>query len=242
MVASRSKQYDIQRAVNRAQDPSFRPWCGSSAVIGLDHVPTMNIEISDISGLILAGGRGSRMGGVDKGLQPYRGMPLAQYALHRLAPQVAKVMINANRNLSAYESMGVPVWPDEVSDYPGPLAGMLAGLAHCETPYLVTVPCDSPNFPLDLVRRLAAGLIDSGGDMASAFTREGDTLFPQPVFSLMKSNLLERLRSFVNSGQRKTGLWTNQPRSARVVFEDGSGFFNANTLAELESLQGDARQ
>ena len=117
-------------------------------VVGCTRSGTMNIKISDITGLILAGGRGSRMGGVDKGLQDHLGVPLALHALRRLAPQVGTVMINANRNLDVYASMGVPVWPDEIPDYAGPLAGMLAGLAHCETPYLATVPCDTPNFPL----------------------------------------------------------------------------------------------
>ena len=111
----------------------------------------MKTAIDDITGLVLAGGRGSRMGGVDKGLQLHHGIPLARHALDRLAPQVNRLMLNANRNLGVYESMGVPVWPDEEPDYPGPLAGMLSGLAHCETAYLVTVPCDTPNFPLDLV-------------------------------------------------------------------------------------------
>ena len=97
------------------------------------------------------------MGGVDKGLQNFHGMPLALHALMRLAPQVGEVMINANRNLGAYESFGVPVWPDALPDYAGPLAGFLTGLERCETPYLVTVPCDTPLFPHDLVARLAEG-------------------------------------------------------------------------------------
>ncbi|TMH09190.1 MAG: molybdenum cofactor guanylyltransferase, partial [Betaproteobacteria bacterium] len=101
----------------------------------------MTIDKNDITGLILAGGRGSRMGGVDKGLQNHHGMPLALHALLRLQPQVGAMLINANRNLGAYESMGAPVWPDALPDYPGPLAGMLAGLERCTTPYLVTVPC-----------------------------------------------------------------------------------------------------
>ena len=104
-----------------------------------------------VTGLILAGGRGSRMGGVDKGLQNFRGLPLAMHAMLRLAPQVGEVMINANRNLGAYESFGAPVWPDALPDFAGPLAGFLAGLERCETPYMVTVPCDTPLFPSDLV-------------------------------------------------------------------------------------------
>jgi molybdopterin-guanine dinucleotide biosynthesis protein A len=197
----------------------------------------MVIPKTDITGLVLAGGRGSRMGGVDKGLQCYEGIPLAQYALLRLLPQVGPAMINANRNLDVYRSMGVPVWPDEVSDYPGPLAGMLSGLAHCETPYLVTVPCDAPNYPLDLVSRLARGLSEINGDLATAYTRATDRLFAQPVFTLMHVSVQSGLRDFIASGQRKTGLWASAHRSAKVVFDDEAEFMNLNTLIELEQLQ-----
>ena len=184
--------------------------------------------------VILAGGRGSRMGGIDKGLQLYQGLPLARHALNRLAPQVGGVMINANRNLTAYAAMGVPVWPDELPDFPGPLAGMLAGLLHCVTPYLATVPCDTPFFPLDLVPRLAAGLEQHGTDLATAYTRTSDRLFPQPVFCLMKVSLLEKLRAFILSGERKTGAWARSQLNAQVTFEDEAAFTNINTLDELE--------
>ena len=197
----------------------------------------MVIPRTDMTGLVLAGGRGSRMGGVDKGLQSYGGRPLAQHALMRLLPQVGQAMINANRNLDVYRSMGVPVWPDEVADYPGPLAGMLSGLAHCETPYLVTVPCDAPNYPLDLVSRLAQGLSEIHGDLATAYTRAADQLFPQPVFCLMHVSLQRSLREFIASGERKTGLWARTHRSAQVVFDDEAGFMNLNTLTELERVQ-----
>jgi molybdopterin-guanine dinucleotide biosynthesis protein A len=200
----------------------------------------MNTKITDITGLILAGGRGSRMGGVDKGLQHHLGIPLALFALRRLAPQVGKLMINANRNLAAYEAMGVPVWPDEVPDYAGPLAGMLAGLAHCETPYLATVPCDTPNFPLDLVERLMRGLDEGDGDMAMAFTREDGAPRRQPVFSLMKVAVQTSLKAYVKSGQANAGFWAGQQRCAQVVFEDASAFFNANTPADLAQLQAAA--
>ena len=199
------------------------------------------MTINDITGLVLAGGRGSRMGGVDKGLQNHLGVPLALHALRRLAPQVAVTMINANRNLDSYRSMGIAVWPDEIPDYSGPLAGMLAGLAHCTTPYLVTVPCDTPNFPLDLVARLARGLNDIDGEIATASTREDGALRAQPVFCLMRAELRESLSAFVNSGQRKTGLWASQHRCAQVLFEDNSAFFNVNTLSELQQLQHDRR-
>lgn len=197
----------------------------------------MTISRDDITGLVLAGGRGSRMGGVDKGLQTHAGLPLALHALLRLQPQVGATMINANRNLSAYESMGVPVWPDALADYPGPLAGMLAGLEHAETPWLVTVPCDTPNFPADLVERLASAAEAEGADIAMAATREQGTVQAQPVFCLMRTALLEDLVAFLHAGERKIDRWTARHRVAQVVFDDANAFFNANTLEELRRLQ-----
>ena len=199
------------------------------------------IPPSDITGLVLAGGRASRMGGVDKGLQNHLGLPLAMHALLRLSPQVGHMMINANRNLGAYDSMGVPVWPDAISagseSYPGPLAGFLAGLAHCETPYLVTVPCDTPNFPVDLVARLAAALVDQDAELAMAATQQDGQQQVQPVFCLMAASLLESLVRYSQSGQRKIDRWTGQHRCATVLFDDADAFFNANTLADLQRLQ-----
>jgi molybdopterin-guanine dinucleotide biosynthesis protein A len=196
------------------------------------------IDIDDITGLVLCGGRGTRMGGVDKGLQAHQGLPLALHALLRLSPQVGRVMINANRNLAAYESMGAPVWPDPIEDYPGPLAGWLAGLEHCETPYLVTVPCDTPGFPADLVARLASALAEADADVASAATQEGGALQPQPVFSLLKASLIEDLVASLNAGERKIDRWTARHRCVQVPFEDAQAFFNANTVQELAQLQG----
>ena len=175
------------------------------------------IDTSHITGLVLAGGRGSRMGGVDKGLQNYKGMPMALHALLRLAPQVGTTMVNANRNLSAYESMGAAVWPDTLADYAGPLAGFLTGLERCETPYLVTVPCDSPLFPLNLVDRLAHALVLEDADIAMAATHDQDGLQVQPVFCLMKAELMESLVRFTQGGQRKIDRWTAQHRCAVVV-------------------------
>ena len=197
----------------------------------------MTIERDQITGLVLAGGRGSRMGGVDKGLQNHRGVPLALHALFRLQPQVGHVMINANRNLGAYESMGVPVWPDVQSDFPGPLAGVLVGLERCETNYLVTVPCDTPNFPLDLVDRLAQALVAEQADIAMAATRENGEVMPQPVFCMMRSTLMESLVHFVTAGQRKIDRWTAQHATRLVEFADAAAFANANTSEELQDLQ-----
>jgi molybdopterin-guanine dinucleotide biosynthesis protein A len=143
-------------------------------------------------------------------------------------------MLNANRNLDTYRAMGVPIWPDQVPDYPGPLAGMLAGLAQCKTPLMATVPCDTPNFPLDLVARLASGLERAGADIAVAYTRAGEELFPQPVFCLMNTSLKDALAAFIAAGERKTGFFARGQRNTRVVFDDDAEFFNINTLTELE--------
>jgi len=174
------------------------------------------------------------MGGVDKGLQLYRGQPLAWHAVNRLAPQVGGIMINANRNTERYAAMGFPVWADGLADFPGPLAGMLAGLAHCATPFLVSVPCDTPHFPPDLVARLAASLAQSDSGMASACTRSGEQLMPQPVFCLMHVSLLEPLRAFILGGEHKTGAWSRAQRGAQVIFDDETAFLNINTREELE--------
>lgn len=198
-----------------------------------------------ITALILAGGRGTRMGGTDKGLQNFRGLPLALHTLMRLqlqtmAPQ--EVLINANRNLSAYESLGVPVWPDSIDGFAGPLAGFLTGLERCETPWLLTVPCDTPLFPLDLVERLFKAMADENADIAMAAAPEADgTVRPQPVFCLLQVDLLESLVKFTQSGGRKIDAWTGQHRCAIVPFDlpkdSPTAFSNANTLAELQQLE-----
>jgi len=158
---------------------------------------THTIEPQDITGLILAGGRGSRMGGVDKGLQNFNGMPLALHTLMRLGPQVETVMVNANRNLSAYESFGAAVWPDASADFAGPLSGFLVGLERAETSYVLCVPCDTPRLPLDLAERLGAALVREDADIAMAAAPETKAdgtsdIRTQPVFCLMKIELSER--------------------------------------------------
>lgn len=200
--------------------------------------------------MVLAGGRGTRMGGVDKGLQNFNGTPLALHALMRLNLQedgpLGGTMVNANRNLSAYEAFGSPVWPDVVGDFAGPLAGFLTGLERCETPLLLTIPCDTPLFPLDLASRLAWALDRENAEIATLALPEADsagnmTLRPQPVFSLMRIELMESLASFVNGGGRKIDAWTPQHKTVVVAFDqpgdDPRAFFNANTLAELQSLE-----
>lgn len=200
------------------------------------------INPQDITGVVLAGGRGSRMGGADKGLQNFNGMPLALNALMRLQLQVGHCMVNANRNLAAYESFGVPVWPDGLADYAGPLAGFLTALEHSETPWLATVPCDSPLFPLDLVPRLADALARDNADIAMVAAREDDgQLRAQPVFCLLRTDLLESLVRFTQGGGRKIDAWTAQHSTVLVPFDapgdDPRAFVNANTLAELQQLE-----
>jgi molybdopterin-guanine dinucleotide biosynthesis protein A len=198
-----------------------------------------------VTALILAGGRGSRMGGIDKGLQNFRGLPLALQTLMRLQMQslpVAEILINANRNLSAYESLGVPVWPDTIDGFAGPLAGFLTGLERCETPLLLTVPCDSPLFPLDLLERLFKAMNEQNADLAMAAAPESDgQVRAQPVFCLLKVSLLESLVNFTHGGGRKIDAWTAQHRCALVPFnEQGDvqhAFANANTLQELLQLE-----
>ncbi|MEY4028682.1 MAG: Molybdenum cofactor guanylyltransferase [Pseudomonadota bacterium] len=205
----------------------------------------MNDNNPGITGLILAGGRGSRMGGTDKGLQNFHGLPLALQTLMRLQLQslpLQEVLINANRNLAAYESLGVPVWPDSIDGFAGPLAGFQTGLERCETPLLLTVPCDTPLFPLDLVKRLYSAMNAQEADIAMAAATEADgTVRPQPVFCLLKTDLLESLVKFTQGGGRKIDAWTGQHRCAIVPFDlpgdSTQAFANANTLAELQQLE-----
>ena len=205
----------------------------------------MNKDTQAVTGLILAGGRGSRMGGTDKGLQNFHGLPLAFQTLMRLQLQsqpLQEVLINANRNLAAYKSLGVPVWPDSIDGFAGPLAGFLTGLERCETPLLLTVPCDTPLFPLDLLERLLAALKAQDANLAMAAAPEADgTVRPQPVFCLLKTELLESLVKFTQNGGRKIDAWTAQHRCAIVPFDlpgdSPQAFSNANTLAELQQLE-----
>ncbi len=207
----------------------------------------MAIDKNLITGLVLAGGRGSRMGGVDKGLQPFNGKPLVQHAIDRLRAQVGPLLINANRNLDVYAAFGLPVVADAADsanaafgDFAGPLAGMLAGLQHCSTPYLVSVPCDSPGFAPDLVARLAQGLQDNAADMAMAASlepgndnRRDAIVQVQPVFCLMKIALVSSLAAYLHSGQRRIDRWAGAQRCVQVLFDNVDEFFNANTLGDL---------
>lgn len=197
----------------------------------------MTIDINRITGLVLAGGRGTRMGNVDKGLQVFRGAPMALHVIMRLSPQVSALMINANQNLGPYEGFGVPVWPDQIGGFAGPLAGLQTGLSHCETDFLVTAPCDSPFLPKDLVERLAAALTDKDADLAVAVTGVAEDLQPHPVFCLMKATLLPHLTQFLNDGGRKIGAWYASLNVAEVHFPDEAAFRNINTMEDLRKYE-----
>jgi molybdopterin molybdotransferase len=192
---------------------------------------------ASISGLILAGGRGTRMGQVDKGLQPFRGKPMAAHVLERLAPQVAQVAINANQNQDTYAALGVPVWPDDLAGFMGPLAGMEAGMRRCQTEYLLTAPCDSPFLPPDLASKLLAALREQDADLAFAVTQEpGQRPQPHPVFCLVKTALLPILSRYLAEGGRRMDGWYQDLKVVEVLFDDADAFRNINTLEELHSL------
>jgi len=177
------------------------------------------------------------MGHVDKGLQPFRGKPMAAHVLERLAPQVGTVAINANQNLETWAGFGVPVWPDDTPGFAGPLAGLEAGMRRCTTPYLLSAPCDSPFLPADLAQRLFAALSEQDADLAFAATQEpGMQRQPHPVFCLVKTSALPILASYLAGGGRRMDGWYKDLKAVEVLFEDADAFRNINTLDELRGL------
>lgn len=194
--------------------------------------------VPSVTGLILAGGKGSRMGGVDKGLQTFRGKRLIDHVYERLAPQVGGVIINANQNQEAYRTFGVRVVSDAIGGYAGPLAGFHAGLSVSKRPFLASVPCDSPFLPEDLVARLYARIDETGAELAVAKTGEQ----PHPVFSLMRRGVLDHLSDFLKEGGRKIDAWYATLNVVEVAFDDeAEAFSNINTLEELESWESARR-
>lgn len=174
------------------------------------------------------------MGGVDKGLQAFRGRRLIDHVYERLAPQVGGVIINANQNQDAYRSFGVRVVSDAIGGFAGPLAGFHAGLSVSKRPFLASVPCDSPFLPEDLVARLHARIDETGAELAVAKT--GDQ--PHPVFSLMRRGVLDHLNDFLKEGGRKIDAWYATLNVVEVAFDDeAEAFSNINTLDELASYE-----
>ena len=190
----------------------------------------MTIAAADITGIVLAGGQGRRMGSVDKGLVALDGRPLVTHVLERFAPQVGALIINANRNADRYAAFGHPVVPDVFEGFAGPLAGLHAGLAAASTPYVATCPCDSPFLPHDLIARLAGACEAAPIDVAVARTFAQ----PHPVFSLVRRAVLPHLEAFLRNGGRKIDAWYATLHIAEVAFDDeADAFRNINTAAEL---------
>ena len=189
---------------------------------------------SQITGVILAGGQGRRMGSVDKGLKLLRGKPMVQWVLERFSPQIDEVLINANQNLDVYAKFGHHVVPDEIGGFAGPLAGLHRGLSAATHDVIATVPCDSPFLPLDLIERLYAALSEKQADLAVA--RTGDQ--PHPVFCLCRKSVLPGLTAFLESGGRKIDAWYAALKVVEVRFDDeAEAFSNINTVEELRTFE-----
>ena len=196
------------------------------------------IHADQITGLILAGGRAQRMGGIDKGLIPFHGKPLIESAITRLQHQVSSIIINANRNITKYAAYGYPVMMDETPDFSGPLAGFLAGLKVCQTPFLLASPCDSPLLPIDLASQLVKEMVAGDYQLVYASSKEADgKIWAQPVFCLMQANLQASLESFLHKDDLKIDRWFKELRSSTVVFDDAQAFANVNTPEELKNLE-----
>jgi molybdopterin-guanine dinucleotide biosynthesis protein A len=190
------------------------------------------IARGDITGVVLAGGQGRRMGGVDKGLVELDGRPLVAHVIERLAPQVGALFINANQNLERYERFGAPVVADDVGGFAGPLAGLHAAMSRAVTDYVVTVPCDSPFLPIDLVARLVAGLAENSAQLAVAKTQNQ----PHPVFALVRRDVREHLARYLADGGRKIDAWYATLAAVEVAFDDeADAFRNINTREELDA-------
>ena len=194
----------------------------------------MTIAAADVTGIVLAGGMGRRMGGVDKGLQTLRGRPMAAWVVERLQPQVGPLIINANQNLDRYAEFGCPVVPDQIPDFAGPLAGLHAALSAARTPLVVTAPCDSPFLPEDLVFRLFSALTAAGAELAVARTFDQ----PHPVFCLCRREVLPHLTDFLESGGRKIDRLYATLKIVEVAFDEvADAFENINTRDELSRFE-----
>jgi molybdenum cofactor guanylyltransferase len=188
----------------------------------------------NITGIILAGGRARRMGGQDKGLIQLARKPMIEYVINAIDPQVDAIIINANRNQEDYEKYGFPVVADQIEGYCGPLAGMASGLQAAKTPFVVTVPCDSPLIPDDLVQKLFSTLQDKDAEICTPLSNGR----LQPVFTLMKSELLPSMLDFLNNGERKIDKWFEKHRLAIADFsEQPETFININSAEELAAIE-----
>lgn len=189
----------------------------------------------DITGVILAGGQARRMGGQDKGLIEVNGRAMVDYVIRAVRPQVGKLIINANRNIDKYATLGnCPVISDELAGFVGPLAGMASAMQHCQTPYLLAVPCDCPLIAPDLAERLQLTLDKNKSDVSAA--HDGNRL--QPVFALLSCELLPSLVGYLEAGHRKIDRWYESQRFSQANFSDQPNMFlNINTPNDRNQLE-----
>ncbi|KND61771.1 Molybdopterin-guanine dinucleotide biosynthesis protein MobA [Candidatus Burkholderia verschuerenii] len=203
----------------------------------------MAFPTSNLTGLLLAGGRGSRMGGVDKGIQPFRGEPLALHVLRRLAPQAGAMLISANRSIVEYErigaAFGATVIADTLDDYPGPLAGIAAALRAAHTEFVLSAPCDAPFVDTRLAVTLMQALHDANTDIAYAATTHAGARIAHPVFALLRTSLADDLDAWLAAGERKVRAWYASHKAVEVPFPDDRAFYNINDLHQLAELERD---
>ncbi|MGQ7936937.1 molybdenum cofactor guanylyltransferase MobA [Paraburkholderia sp. D1E] len=202
----------------------------------------MNPAREHITGLVLAGGRGMRMGGVDKGLQSLHGEPLASHVLKRLAPQTGALLISANRHPDVYTALGAPfgarVLADTLPGFPGPLAGLLVGLRAAGTAYVLSAPCDTPGLPVELAALLTQALSSNQADIATVTTADAaGHVSLHPVFALLRTSLADDLAAFLEAGERKVRAWYARHKTVEVAFTDERAFYNINSLQELADLE-----
>jgi len=204
-------------------------------------MPNINrtLDPADVTGVVLSGGRGSRMGGDDKGLVTLHGRTMVEHVLARLRPQVGQLLISANRNQERYAAFGYPVVPDLMADYQGPLAGMAAAMKAASTRYVVTVPCDSPLMATNVVDRLASAMSAEKADISVAH----DGQRTHPVFLLLKRSLLPSLIGFLDAGERKIDRWFVQHKVATADFSDcPETFVNVNDPEEHRAVEAQLRE
>jgi molybdopterin-guanine dinucleotide biosynthesis protein A len=190
--------------------------------------------VEDITAVILAGGKARRMGGEDKGLIELHGRPLLDYIISAVRPQAGHILINANRNLDRYREFGYPVVADIMGDFFGPLAGMASGMQASSTPYILTLPCDSPYVPPDLAGRLYRAMTAANAEISVAH----DGVRLQPVFVLLRCELLPGLLEYLEGGGRKIDSWFTRQRLAYADFSDvPDTFLNLNSPADLPVIE-----
>ena len=192
----------------------------------------MPIKPHDINAVILAGGQGSRLGGLDKGLIELNKRPLIQHVIERIQQQVSNIIISANRNISDYANFGFEVYEDDIPDFAGPLAGILKALEHCQNEWLLIVPSDSPFISYDLAQRLS----DDIENNKVAIPHDGKHLYP--TFALIHKSLSSSLRDFLQQGERKARVWMQQQEHTIIDFSDqADAFININTEDDLNNAE-----